>query len=91
MEGNGPSHAELALVRIIIYLPFNAAPRGQWIVRRNAEPAGQFASREEAHRHARRLLEAIRAQPGHHADLKIEDENGNWRYKEVYSEATTSG
>ncbi|UPG87986.1 DUF2188 domain-containing protein [Luteibacter aegosomaticola] len=81
--------AGVPLVRIILYLPYNAAPRGQWIVRRNADLAGQFATREDAFRHARQLLAAIRAQPGHHADLKIEDENGNWRYSETLNEAVT--
>lgn len=69
------------MVRIILYLPYNAAPRGQWIVRRNSDLAGQFATREEAHSHAHRLLDAIRAQPGQDAEIKVEDENGNWRYE----------
>ncbi|MGA7438110.1 MAG: DUF2188 domain-containing protein [Luteibacter sp.] len=77
-------------MRIILYLPYNAAPRGQWMVRRNSDLAGQFATREEALRHASRLVAAIRSQPGQDADIKIEDENGNWRYAAVHSEIITA-
>lgn len=91
MEGSGPSRPGARLVRIILYLPYNAAPRGQWIVRRNSDLAGQFASREEAYRHAHRLLAAIRAQPGHDADIKVEDENGNWRYETAGGELIAGG
>jgi hypothetical protein len=78
------------LARIILYLPYNAAPRGQWIVRRNADLVGQFPSRDEAFGHARALVNAIRAQPGNEADLKVEDENGNWRYEPIPAEAATA-
>lgn len=78
------------MARIILYLPYNAAPRGQWIVRRNADLVGQFPSRDEAFSHARALVNAIRAQPGNEADLKVEDENGNWRYEAIPAEAATA-
>jgi hypothetical protein len=91
MEGGGPSLRGALLVRTILYLPYNAAPRGQWIVRRNADLAGQFATREEAYRHARQLLAAIQSQPGHDGGIKVEDENGNWRLDAAASEATVRG
>jgi hypothetical protein len=78
-------------VRIIFYLPYNAAPRGQWIVRRNADLVGQFASQDEALRHAHQLVASIRAQPGQDAEIKVEDENGNWRFEPVPGEAATAG
>lgn len=61
-----------------LYLPFNASPRGQWTVRRNADLVGQFPTREDALRHARALTAAMRTQSGHTVDIKIEDELGNW-------------
>jgi hypothetical protein len=79
------------LVRIILYLPFNAAPRGQWIVRRNSDLAGQFATREEALRHARMLLGSIQAQPGQDAEIKVEDENGNWHVDAAHGEPSLAG
>ena len=78
-------------MRIILYLPYNTAPRGQWIVRRNADLVGQFATREEAVQHARRLFTGIRAQPGLDAEIKIEDENGHWHVDDARDEATMSG
>lgn len=77
-------------MRIIFYLPYNASPRGQWIVRRNADLAGQFATRDEALTHAHLMVGAFRALPGNEAELKIEDENGNWRLDAASSEASAS-
>lgn len=68
-----------SLQRTILYVPFNASPRGQWILRRNAELVGQFPTRDEAIRHALTLTAAIRNQQGQEVDLKVEDESGSWR------------
>ncbi|QWT21447.1 hypothetical protein KPL74_05445 [Bacillus sp. NP157] len=67
------------MARTTLYLPFNAAPRGQWIVRRNYDLVGQFPTQDEALRHAHALLTVIRAQPGQDAEIKVEDERGLWR------------
>jgi hypothetical protein len=67
------------LQRTILYVPFNASSRGQWTLRRNAELVGQFSTRDEAIRHALTLTAAIRNQPGHSVEIKVEDESGTWR------------
>lgn len=65
--------------RTILYVPFNASSRGQWTLRRNADVVGQFSTRDEAIRHALTLIAAIRHQPGHSVEIKVEDESGIWR------------
>ncbi|SFW26922.1 MULTISPECIES: hypothetical protein [Luteibacter] len=64
--------------RTILYVPFNASSRGQWSLRRNADLVGQFATRDEAMRHALALTAAIRHQAGHAVEIKVEDEAGAW-------------
>jgi len=66
------------LQRTTLYVPFNASSRGQWTLRRNAELVGQYPTRDEALRHAHTLTAAIRSQPGHTVEIKIEDEAGLW-------------
>lgn len=65
--------------RTILYVPFNASAHGQWILRRNAELVGQFATRDEAVRHALLLTASIQNLPGQEAAIKVEDEAGVWR------------
>jgi hypothetical protein len=66
------------LQRTILYVPFNASSRGQWTLRRNADLVGQYATRDEAMRHALALTTAIQAQAGHEVEIKVEDESGVW-------------
>lgn len=65
--------------RTILYVPFNASAHGQWTLRRNAELVGQFATRDDAMRHALALTSAIQNLPGQEVAIKVEDEAGNWR------------
>ena len=65
--------------RTILYVPFNASAHGQWTLRRNAELVGQFATRDEAVRHALALTASIQNLPGQEAAIKVEDEAGVWR------------
>jgi hypothetical protein len=66
------------LQQTTLYVPFNASTRSPWILRRNAELVGQYATREEALRHAVNLTATLRAQSGHVVDIKVEDEAGHW-------------
>jgi hypothetical protein len=67
------------LQRTILYVPFNASAHGQWTLRRNAELVGQFATRDDAMRHALTLTSSIQNLPGHEVAIKVEDEAGIWR------------
>ena len=66
-----------------LYLPFTTSPRGSWNVRRNADLVGQFATRDEAMRHALSLVESIGAHVGEPVELKVEDEDGTWHLADV--------
>jgi len=67
------------LQRTILYVPFNASAHGRWTLRRNTELVGEFATREEAVRHALALTASIQNLPGQETAIKVEDEAGVWR------------